>query len=165
MSSRRLSGSVPDGRETTMLSPQDCEEQPSSVTISKTVFKADLSRKAKHPKPAARRSSPTSSITPSDHSEGSSSPVNGDSNNNHQQSNKKYFCSFCPWAGVDSWCLKRHLNTHVKPYTCPLCDYKAARMERLQLHVGRVHAKKICSKCSALFDDQVDLDKHVDEEQ
>ncbi|CAG0920409.1 unnamed protein product [Notodromas monacha] len=77
---------------------------------------------------------------------------------------KRFTCSFCPWTGVDSWCLKRHLNTHVKPYTCPMCDYKAARMERLQLHVGRVHCKKICSKCSQLFDMQDDLMKHVEEE-
>ena len=36
---------------------------------------------------------------------------------------------------MDNWCLKRHLNTHLKPFACTLCEYKAARAERLATHV------------------------------
>jgi hypothetical protein len=138
------------------------QEEDASIRVTKPVSNV------KNSNPSAKKRRRTSRDSDRTTDGSSPSPVNGDTNNNHQQQeqgNKKYFCSFCPWAGVDSWCLKRHLNTHVKPYTCPMCDYKAARMERLQLHVGRVHAKKICSKCSALFEDQDGLDKHVDEEQ
>lgn len=73
---------------------------------------------------------------------------------------KRYSCCYCSWSGVDNWCLKRHLNTHLKPFVCGLCEYKAARSERLATHVFKVHNKRACSRCSFLADDQMQLTVH-----
>lgn len=73
---------------------------------------------------------------------------------------KRFSCCYCAWSGTDNWCLKRHLNTHIKPYSCALCEYKAARPERLATHVAKVHNKRICNKCSFLADDQDTLNDH-----
>ena len=70
---------------------------------------------------------------------------------------KRYCCTFCPWSGVDNWCLKRHLNTHMKPYECVFCEYKAARAERLATHVFKVHSKRMCCRCSYIAQDQDDF--------
>uniref|UniRef100_T1J4X1 C2H2-type domain-containing protein n=1 Tax=Strigamia maritima TaxID=126957 RepID=T1J4X1_STRMM len=78
---------------------------------------------------------------------------------------KMFSCTYCSWRGVDNWCLKRHLNTHIKPYLCVLCDYKAARAERLSTHVLKIHNKRICNKCSFLAEDQVQLNRHAREAQ
>lgn len=92
-----------------------------------------------------------------------------DGNTKHPGSKKKgdkrYSCCYCPWSGVDNWCLKRHLNTHLKPFVCALCDYKAARSERLSTHVSKVHNKKACGKCSFLAEDQAQLALHMQEQQ
>ncbi|XP_074000187.1 zinc finger transcriptional factor charlatan isoform X1 [Rhodnius prolixus] len=74
---------------------------------------------------------------------------------------RRYSCCYCSWTGLDNWCLKRHLNTHLKPYVCSLCDYKAARAERLATHVFKVHNKRTCAKCSFLADDQAQLNSHT----
>lgn len=76
---------------------------------------------------------------------------------------KRYCCTFCPWSGVDNWCLKRHLNTHMKPYECVFCEYKAARAERLVTHVLKVHSKRMCCRCSYVAQDQDDLYAHQSE--
>ncbi|XP_021925489.1 protein charlatan isoform X3 [Zootermopsis nevadensis] len=76
---------------------------------------------------------------------------------------KRYSCCYCAWSGVDNWCLKRHLNTHLKPFVCVLCDYKAARSERLATHVLKVHNKRACGRCSFLADDQAQLSVHLQE--
>ncbi|XP_011872496.1 PREDICTED: uncharacterized protein LOC105564609 isoform X3 [Vollenhovia emeryi] len=73
---------------------------------------------------------------------------------------RRYSCGFCPWTGVDNWCLKRHLNTHTKPYACSLCEYKAARSERLTTHVLKVHNRRQCSRCSFLGEDTEQLQMH-----
>ncbi|CAH1103213.1 unnamed protein product [Psylliodes chrysocephalus] len=73
---------------------------------------------------------------------------------------KRFSCCYCSWSGVDNWCLKRHMNTHLKPFVCGLCDYKAARSERLATHVLKVHNKRACSKCSYLADDLTQLSVH-----
>ncbi|XP_069681415.1 protein charlatan isoform X2 [Periplaneta americana] len=78
---------------------------------------------------------------------------------------KRYSCCYCAWSGVDNWCLKRHLNTHLKPFVCVLCDYKAARSERLATHVLKVHNKRACGRCSFLADDQAQLSLHLQEHQ
>ncbi|KAJ2951506.1 hypothetical protein O0L34_g13656 [Tuta absoluta] len=76
---------------------------------------------------------------------------------------RRYACCYCSWSGVDNWCLKRHLNTHLKPFACSLCEYKAARAERLATHVHKVHNKKACAKCPFLADDQQQLAQHLRE--
>ncbi|XP_063385308.1 zinc finger protein 319 isoform X1 [Cydia fagiglandana] len=76
---------------------------------------------------------------------------------------RRYACCYCTWSGVDNWCLKRHLNTHLKPFACALCEYKAARAERLATHVHKVHNKKACAKCPFLADDQHQLALHLRE--
>lgn len=78
---------------------------------------------------------------------------------------KRFTCCYCPWSGVDNWCLKRHMNTHLKPFICGLCDYKAARSERLATHVLKVHNKRACSKCTYLADDPLQLATHQQEHQ
>lgn len=78
---------------------------------------------------------------------------------------KRFTCCYCSWSGVDNWCLKRHMNTHLKPFICGLCDYKAARSERLATHVLKVHNKRACSKCSYLADDPTQLSAHQQEHQ
>ncbi|CAK1542847.1 unnamed protein product [Leptosia nina] len=74
---------------------------------------------------------------------------------------RRYACCYCAWSGVDNWCLKRHLNTHLKPFACALCEYKAARAERLATHVHKVHNKKACAKCPFLADDAPHLAAHL----
>ncbi|KAL0127846.1 hypothetical protein PUN28_003236 [Cardiocondyla obscurior] len=73
---------------------------------------------------------------------------------------RRYTCLYCPWSGVDNWCLKRHLNTHTKPFACTLCEYKAARAERLATHVLKVHNRRQCSRCSFLGEDANQLQMH-----
>ncbi|KAJ8940152.1 hypothetical protein NQ314_010823, partial [Rhamnusium bicolor] len=77
---------------------------------------------------------------------------------------KRFTCCYCPWSGVDNWCLKRHMNTHLKPFVCGLCDYKAARSERLATHVLKVHNKRTCGKCNYLADDLTQLSVHQQEQ-
>ncbi|CAL7949871.1 unnamed protein product [Xylocopa violacea] len=73
---------------------------------------------------------------------------------------RRYTCCYCSWSGVDNWCLKRHLNTHLKPFACTLCEYKAARAERLSTHVLKVHNRRQCSRCSFLGEDAAQLQMH-----
>jgi len=82
-----------------------------------------------------------------------------------KKGDKRYSCCYCTWSGVDNWCLKRHLNTHIKPYICALCDYKAARSERLATHVLKVHNKRACGRCSFLAEDAAQLTIHVQQHQ
>lgn len=78
---------------------------------------------------------------------------------------KRFTCCYCPWSGADKWGLKRHLNTHTKPFVCLLCDYKAARSERLATHVLKVHNKRACNKCSFLGDSLEEYQQHLNEVQ
>ncbi|KAB0801435.1 hypothetical protein PPYR_05789 [Photinus pyralis] len=83
---------------------------------------------------------------------------------NKKKGEKRFTCCYCSWSGVDNWCLKRHMNTHLKPFVCGLCDYKAARSERLATHVLKVHNKRACGKCTFLADDAVQLATHQEEQ-
>lgn len=84
---------------------------------------------------------------------------------NKKKGEKRFTCCYCSWSGVDNWCLKRHMNTHLKPFICGLCDYKAARSERLATHVLKVHNKRACGKCTFLADDPAQLVLHQQEQQ
>ncbi|EZA61979.1 Protein charlatan [Ooceraea biroi] len=88
----------------------------------------------------------------------SKSHVKGGSRSGSQE--RKYYCGACPWIGGDNWTLKRHMNTHTKPFACTLCEYKAARAERLSTHVLKVHNKRQCSRCSFLAEDLGELQIH-----
>ncbi|KAK7080515.1 hypothetical protein SK128_023141, partial [Halocaridina rubra] len=81
-----------------------------------------------------------------------------------RRGDRAYTCPYCQWSGSDNWCLKRHMNTHIKPFACVMCDYKAARAERLSTHVWKVHNKRICNKCNFLSDTQERLLEHTREE-
>ncbi|KAK4871985.1 hypothetical protein RN001_016109 [Aquatica leii] len=83
---------------------------------------------------------------------------------NKKKGEKRFTCCYCSWSGVDNWCLKRHMNTHLKPFVCGLCDYKAARSERLATHVLKVHNKRACGKCTFLADDAAQLAVHQEEQ-
>ncbi|XP_015440107.1 PREDICTED: zinc finger protein 335 [Dufourea novaeangliae] len=87
----------------------------------------------------------------------SKSHLKGGSKGNQE---RRYSCCYCSWSGVDNWCLKRHLNTHLKPFACTLCEYKAARAERLATHVLKVHNRRQCSRCSFLGEDAAQLQMH-----
>ncbi|KAF2350855.1 Zinc finger C2H2-type [Trinorchestia longiramus] len=76
---------------------------------------------------------------------------------------KAFRCPYCQWSGSDNWCLKRHMNTHIKPFACTMCEYKAARAERLSTHVFKVHNKRICNKCNFLANTQEKLLEHTRE--
>lgn len=91
--------------------------------------------------------------------------LNSSKSNCKKKGDKRYSCCYCSWSGVDNWCLKRHLNTHLKPFICGLCDYKAARSERLATHVLKVHNKRACGRCLYLADDQAQLTIHQQEHQ
>ncbi|KAK9497729.1 hypothetical protein O3M35_004397 [Rhynocoris fuscipes] len=93
--------------------------------------------------------------------EGRTSGKTNNGNKARKTGERRYSCCYCSWSGLDNWCLKRHLNTHLKPYVCSLCDYKAARAERLATHVFKVHNKRTCPKCSFLADDQAQLNAHT----
>ncbi|CAH2002690.1 unnamed protein product [Acanthoscelides obtectus] len=90
----------------------------------------------------------------------SSSLSNGLGKSSKKKGEKRFSCCYCSWSGVDNWCLKRHMNTHLKPFVCALCDYKAARSERLATHVLKVHNKRSCGKCNFLADDLTQLSIH-----
>ncbi|XP_011056629.1 PREDICTED: uncharacterized protein LOC105147347 isoform X2 [Acromyrmex echinatior] len=85
----------------------------------------------------------------------SKSHLKGGSKNAQEKS-----CMYCSWTGVDNWCLKRHMNTHTKPFACTLCEYKAARAERLATHVLKVHNRRQCSRCPFLAEDANQLQMH-----
>ncbi|CAH0562404.1 unnamed protein product [Brassicogethes aeneus] len=94
---------------------------------------------------------------------GSSIGVKNGGCSSKKKGEKRFTCCYCSWSGVDNWCLKRHMNTHLKPFVCGLCDYKAARSERLATHVLKVHNKRACGKCSFLADDLTQLTNHQQE--
>lgn len=91
--------------------------------------------------------------------------TNGAKSGGKKKGEKRFTCCYCSWSGVDNWCLKRHMNTHLKPFVCGLCDYKAARSERLATHVLKVHNKRACGKCNYLADDLTQLSVHQQEQQ
>lgn len=93
------------------------------------------------------------------------SSVTDISTKGRRRGDRAYTCHYCHWSGTDNWCLKRHMNTHIKPFACIMCDYKAARAERLSTHVWKVHNKRICNKCNFLADTQELLLEHTREEQ
>lgn len=94
-----------------------------------------------------------------------SKPTTLTSKSSKKKGEKRFTCCYCSWSGVDNWCLKRHMNTHLKPFVCGLCDYKAARSERLATHVLKVHNKRVCAKCNFLADDLTQLTAHQQEQQ
>lgn len=91
--------------------------------------------------------------------------VEKNSDTTTKKGDKRFMCCYCSWSGNDNWGLKRHLNTHTKPFVCFLCDYKAARSERLATHVFKVHNKKVCTKCNFLAENQIEYNNHVNEAQ
>lgn len=76
---------------------------------------------------------------------------------------KTFQCPYCPWEGVDSWCLRRHMNVHLKSFECPICEFKAGKAERLFTHVYRSHRKLVCTKCKFITDLAQDFEVHIKE--
>lgn len=136
--------------------------RPSHASNSHTTAAAPSSQSQQSS--TASSASAASSSAGGGHHGGSSSSSSSNSADKKKKE-KLYACTYCAWRGVDNWCLKRHLNTHIKPYLCVLCDYKAARSERLATHVHKVHNKRICGKCNFLADDQDALSQHMREHQ
>ncbi|GFY67437.1 protein charlatan [Trichonephila inaurata madagascariensis] len=88
-----------------------------------------------------------------------SSPSDSGSTTGKQM--KTFQCPYCEWEGVDSWCLRRHMNVHLKTFECPVCEFKVAKAERLFTHVYRAHKKLICTKCKFLTDLAQDFELHI----
>ncbi|XP_035220277.1 zinc finger protein 91-like isoform X2 [Stegodyphus dumicola] len=74
---------------------------------------------------------------------------------------KTFRCPSCAWEGVDSWCLRRHMNVHLKSFECPVCEFKAGKAERLFTHAYRAHKKLVCTKCKFLTDLAQEFEVHI----
>ncbi|XP_003741201.1 zinc finger protein 628 [Galendromus occidentalis] len=143
-------------------SPQsaDSTKQPVESSTEKTSDSAALVRlRSRSSSPSSTKKVPSSS-SPCDPAP-SNSPKKRDSAVLDPSQVKEYACELCSWKGVDGWGLRRHFNTHLKPFRCQFCDYRAARSERLGAHVLRVHGKHLCAKCDLSFIDATALDNHV----
>ncbi|GIY94324.1 protein charlatan [Caerostris extrusa] len=84
-----------------------------------------------------------------------------DSNSTSGKQMKTFQCPYCEWEGVDSWCLRRHMNVHMKSFECPCCEFKVAKPERLFSHVFRAHKKLICTKCKFITELAQDFEVHI----
>ncbi|XP_025073218.1 zinc finger protein 888 isoform X2 [Pogonomyrmex barbatus] len=134
--------------------------QPTAATSSTSTSISGIHQAIIMPSPAIIQSDANSCNTGRRVQNGgcnSKSHLKGSSKNTQE---RRYTCMYCPWTGVDNWCLKRHMNTHTKPFACSLCEYKAARAERLATHVLKVHNRRQCSKCPYLGDDAAQLQIH-----
>ncbi|UYV80296.1 hypothetical protein LAZ67_18002337 [Cordylochernes scorpioides] len=78
-----------------------------------------------------------------------------------EEDRKMLVCPYCPWKGMDSWCLRRHMNSHVRPFNCLLCDYRAGRAERLSAHMWKAHQRHSCNRCGYLATSEPDLKDHM----
>lgn len=58
-----------------------------------------------------------------------------------QQQKDQNPCPVCGHKFLWRWMLVRHMMTHTgeKPYSCPHCDYKAARKEQVRSHIYNKH--------------------------
>lgn len=146
-------------------SPQHNQPRPQNITTQSPIHPG-LNIPAGFPPPpnALRGVKPPLHSPPKPQQNGCNAKSHG-SKTAKKKGEKRYSCCYCTWSGVDNWCLKRHLNTHLKPFVCGLCDYKAARSERLATHVLKVHNKRACSRCPFLGEDPAQLALHMQEHQ
>ncbi|XP_037295095.1 putative zinc finger protein 735 isoform X2 [Manduca sexta] len=78
---------------------------------------------------------------------------------------KNFDCEACGRAFVTRSELKQHVLTHSgeKPHVCCHCGVRLSRASHLKRHILHLHKVKKrfrCEKCSSMFDEKEDLEKH-----
>ncbi|KAM6905014.1 myc-associated zinc finger protein [Xenentodon cancila] len=86
---------------------------------------------------------------------------------NTNQVRKNHACEACGKAFRDVYHLNRHRLSHSdeKPYSCPICQQRFKRKDRMSYHVrshqGGVEKPYICSHCAKAFSRPDHLNSHV----
>ncbi|MEQ2211799.1 hypothetical protein XENOCAPTIV_016423 [Xenoophorus captivus] len=86
---------------------------------------------------------------------------------NTNQVRKNHACEACGKAFRDVYHLNRHRLSHSdeKPYSCPICQQRFKRKDRMSYHVrshqGGVEKPYICPHCSKAFSRPDHLNSHV----
>ncbi|XP_014833742.1 PREDICTED: myc-associated zinc finger protein [Poecilia mexicana] len=86
---------------------------------------------------------------------------------NPNQVRKNHACEACGKAFRDVYHLNRHRLSHSdeKPYSCPVCQQRFKRKDRMSYHVrshqGGVEKPYICPHCSKAFSRPDHLNSHV----
>ena len=87
----------------------------------------------------------------------SAAPQNPNPNPNTNQVRKNHACEACGKAFRDVYHLNRHRLSHSdeKPYSCPICQQRFKRKDRMSYHVrshqGGVEKPYICPHCAKAF--------------
>ncbi|KAI3359954.1 hypothetical protein L3Q82_013833 [Scortum barcoo] len=88
-------------------------------------------------------------------------------NPNTNQVRKNHACEACGKAFRDVYHLNRHRLSHSdeKPYSCPICQQRFKRKDRMSYHVrshqGGVEKPYICPHCAKAFSRPDHLNSHV----
>uniref|UniRef100_A0A667XN17 Myc-associated zinc finger protein n=1 Tax=Myripristis murdjan TaxID=586833 RepID=A0A667XN17_9TELE len=88
-------------------------------------------------------------------------------NPNSNQVRKNHACEACGKAFRDVYHLNRHRLSHSdeKPYSCPICQQRFKRKDRMSYHVrshqGGVEKPYICPHCAKAFSRPDHLNSHV----
>ncbi|XP_044037509.1 myc-associated zinc finger protein-like [Siniperca chuatsi] len=92
---------------------------------------------------------------------------NPNPNPNPNQVRKNHACEACGKAFRDVYHLNRHRLSHSdeKPYSCPICQQRFKRKDRMSYHVrshqGGVEKPYICPHCAKAFSRPDHLNSHV----
>lgn len=87
----------------------------------------------------------------------SAAPQNPNPTPNTNQVRKNHACEACGKAFRDVYHLNRHRLSHSdeKPYSCPICQQRFKRKDRMSYHVrshqGGVEKPYICPHCAKAF--------------
>ncbi|KAA8585727.1 hypothetical protein FQN60_004421, partial [Etheostoma spectabile] len=88
-------------------------------------------------------------------------------NPNPNQVRKNHACEACGKAFRDVYHLNRHRLSHSdeKPYSCPVCQQRFKRKDRMSYHVrshqGAVEKPYVCPHCAKAFSRPDHLNSHV----
>ncbi|XP_071750602.2 myc-associated zinc finger protein isoform X1 [Centroberyx gerrardi] len=92
---------------------------------------------------------------------------NPNPNPNSNQVRKNHACEACGKAFRDVYHLNRHRLSHSdeKPYSCPICQQRFKRKDRMSYHVrshqGGVEKPYVCPHCAKAFSRPDHLNSHV----
>ncbi|KAM7387581.1 hypothetical protein PAMA_009955 [Pampus argenteus] len=92
---------------------------------------------------------------------------NPNPNPNTNQVRKNHACEACGKAFRDVYHLNRHRLSHSdeKPYSCPICQQRFKRKDRMSYHVrshqGGVEKPYVCPHCAKAFSRPDHLNSHV----
>uniref|UniRef100_A0A8C1U640 MYC-associated zinc finger protein a (purine-binding transcription factor) n=2 Tax=Cyprinus carpio TaxID=7962 RepID=A0A8C1U640_CYPCA len=94
-------------------------------------------------------------------------PINPTPNPNPNPVRKNHACEACGKAFRDVYHLNRHRLSHSdeKPYSCPICQQRFKRKDRMSYHVrshqGGVEKPYVCPHCAKGFSRPDHLNSHV----